>query len=453
MLKAILLDLVVAQSTYKGFKFDVSGKVYSSKGLWSSYTSYIQDEKVNLAACINDCQLNPQCTAFTYNGETCTFKDVRLDDLQLTTAGAFSYDVTGFIMDKNVGCSDNNGQISCDSYPDNSGLTNAGTSSKFQGFSMTVNQGMYYSTGCNFQQSNIVMNATVAGNESEATCRDNLKKYSGDYAYSYDTKNNFCFKYDLGLQNLTMVANSTSNCGFYLPSSQSCYDNGSNVLCSVSQSANNTGGQASSSTPIYIGVAVGAVVVVIVGVAFLYLRKKSANKSAPLPSVGTPAHSVSTGVTTPTNSPAYTNLQYYPGRGEVSNGDPNSRFIAESPASTTSTTQYMPTPNQIPGYNTDYNQKLINQPTYPNTYPSQLYVAALNPPHQAINQNYSSAQVPELPILSAGIAGNTSTPDYSYDTIQPPVLNNLPPSATTTIEASYQYEDIAPPLLNNASHQ
>ncbi|KAJ3260477.1 hypothetical protein HK103_000619 [Boothiomyces macroporosus] len=456
----LLAAVAAQQSTFGGFTFNVSGNIYTSNGIWGNYDSYISSERVTLAACISDCKFNAR---FTHNDETCTLKDVRLDEFQFTSVGAFPYDVTGFVLDKNYGCSDINGQVSCQPDPDNSALTNSGSTSNFQGFTMSVSQGMYLSTNCNFKQSSIVMNATIAGNESEKTCQSGLRKYSGQYAYSYDTKNNFCYKYDLRLQNLTMVSNSSSNCGFYLPTSKMCYDDGTNVLCSLKISnatgPNNTtssNDSSGSNTGLIVGVICGALIaVVLAGLGLVYYRKKSSPMSN---KAFTPAQSFSSGINTPPNNVQHPALQYnysaVPQNNVYQSYDRNSYVQGMSSSATTISPNYQRMSGNLSELSQHTPKIIAVESTYPQPFiQPQLY----NPPYQPsptviqqppiLNQNFIPEQVhavpSQLPILTPVGNGNRA-PDLSYS-IQPPLMNN-PPSAATPIDG--QCEDIPPPILD-----
>ncbi|KAJ3315280.1 hypothetical protein HDV04_003673 [Boothiomyces sp. JEL0838] len=419
----LLAAVAAQQSTFGGFTFNVSGNVYTSNGIWGNYDSYISSERVTLAACISDCKFNAQCTGFTYNDETCTLKDVRLDEFQFTSVGAFPYDVTGYI------------------------LTDLALY-----WTRIMGAGMYLSTNCNFKQSSIVMNATIAGNESEKTCQSGLRKYSGQYAYSYDTKNNFCYKYDLRLQNLTMVSNSSSNCGFYLPTSKMCYDDGTNVLCSLK--SNDSSG---SNTGLIVGVICGVLIaVVLAGLGLIYYRKKSSpmtNKAL------TPAQSFSSGINTPPNNVQHPTLQYnysaVPQNNVYQSYDRNSYVQGMSSSATTISPNYQRMSCNLSELSQHTPKIVAVEPTYPQPFiQPQVY----NPPYQPsttviqqppiLNQNFIPEQVhavpPQLPILTPVGNGNRA-PDLSYNSIQPPLMNN-PPSAATPIDG--QYEDIPPPLLD-----
>ncbi|KAJ3323710.1 hypothetical protein HDV06_001440 [Boothiomyces sp. JEL0866] len=457
MKKFLLASAAIAQqSTFGGYTFNVSGNVYTSNGLWASYTTHILSEKVNLAACINDCKYNTQCTGFAYNGNTCYLKDVRIDDFKLFNQGAFPYDSTGFLLDRNTGCSDNTGQVTCQDNPINSGLTNADSSSNFQGFSMSVDQGMYSSTSCNFKQMSVVMNTTVASGITEKACQAFLKLYPLQSAYNYDTKNSFCSLYDLPLQSLDMISNSSSNCGFYLPESQSCYDDGSNVSCTRGVSSNS-----GSKTGMIVGVICGVLVaVVLVGVGFYFYRKKGNANNSKSQYKTTPNQSManglnSLGAATPQNNQVPELQCYYPS--VPFDGHNRNSYVAgtHSPSATAVSPNYQRMSSNLPDFNTNTPKIVEVQPSYdsPMAQPHNLQHmnSMVQPP--ILNQTFSpmtgTLLTSELPILTSPAAPPQNHSDVLNGSIQPPILNY---TSSTSAPKEEKYENIPPPVLSNPNY-
>ncbi|KAJ3260475.1 hypothetical protein HK103_000617 [Boothiomyces macroporosus] len=73
---------------------------------------------------------------------------------------------------------------------------------------MIVDRGMYSSTNCDYQQSFLVTGMPNSG--SEGDCREFINGSNDSFAYSYDIKAQQCHLYDLQLQNLTMIRNSST---------------------------------------------------------------------------------------------------------------------------------------------------------------------------------------------------------------------------------------------------
>ncbi|KAJ3315282.1 hypothetical protein HDV04_003675 [Boothiomyces sp. JEL0838] len=114
---------------------------------------------------------------------------------------------------------------------------------------------------------------------SEGDCREFIHGSNDSFAYSYDIKAQQCYLYDLQLQNLTMIRNSSSNCGFYLPSSKTCFDDGKNVQCTAPPTNNATAVLESSSDSSKTGLIVGIVIpiiLVVLGIAgYIFYKKQN----------------------------------------------------------------------------------------------------------------------------------------------------------------------------------
>ncbi|KAJ3268357.1 hypothetical protein HDV01_003096 [Terramyces sp. JEL0728] len=263
MFLGILIGQALAQQTslFEGFTFIVSGDSYTMTNLLNSDV-YFKSENVSLNACMNDCSHTDACTVFTHNGVTCWMYQRRLDSYTFTASKGYT---TGFFQSRNPGCNDNKGLVTCDPLPNNSGLTKGGNSkSSFQGFKMNINDGLYSSTGSRLK--------TFA--RPQSMTRNVIAANTDRTAYVYDINAKFCYYYDLSLQNLRMVTNSSTNCGFFLAKSQVCYDDGTTVQCSVSSNVTSSGTPSASPASVSPGTSspnIAAIVGIVIAVAIALL--------------------------------------------------------------------------------------------------------------------------------------------------------------------------------------
>ncbi|KAJ3323711.1 hypothetical protein HDV06_001441 [Boothiomyces sp. JEL0866] len=297
----------------------------------------------------------------------------------------------------------------------------------------------------------MVMNSTLSSGVSEAACYGDLKKFTL-YAYSYDVKNKYCYQYDVRLQNLNIVTNSSSNCGFYLPSSQTCYDDGSNVFCTLH--ATNVS-QPSSNTGLIVGVTVGviAVIALIAIVLFLLFRARNRKGMQSAPGAYPPPQSASAVIATPTSvsGSSYPSLSY--DYAKVPNNDNPNRYSymtgVDSPATTavSPNLQYMDKRHSDISYMMATNDpKIVAIEPQGNNYqsmpPNNMY------PQPVINQYNSgmsqqsmmsadriqtiSSQYSAQPPVMTGNSVNYPHNGYAYSAVgsnayvQPPVIEKPP---------------------------
>ncbi|KAJ3260476.1 hypothetical protein HK103_000618 [Boothiomyces macroporosus] len=426
-------------SKWGSFLFNVTKNVYTGVGLDNS-AGFYQSKVESLNDCITDCSYNSQCTSFVFNGKTCYLQDPRIDELGLTTG--YPNQVVG----------DSNGQITCQPYPDNSALDkpgechpNLGSTSKFQGITMKVYQGMYTATNCNFQQLPTVMNSTLSSGVTEENCYADLKRFS-IYAYSYDVKNQYCYQYDIRLQDLNMITNSSSNCGFYLPASQTCYDDGTNVWCSVH--ATDTASSSSSNTGVIVGVTIGvivAVVIIIIALFFFYKKYKPQNGLEQV--AGPESAKSSPGLHTPSNESYIPNLTYdYSKVPNYDTGNRN-RFSYATGISSPASTVISPNLNYNDNRLSNISYAMANEPKIIAIDPHNIHYQSISPnpstmlPQPVIEQQQNFGS--HLPMMTSDDLRN-----HSF-TVQPPLIGQRSIQVHETVQSSATSgSNIQPPILN-----
>ncbi|KAJ3268358.1 hypothetical protein HDV01_003097 [Terramyces sp. JEL0728] len=346
--------------------------------------------------------INVACTSFMYNGVTCWMFDRRIDTYTYTSATATN--TVGFFLDKNPGCSDTNGLVTCTAYPNNSGSSKGGNSNaNFQGFTMNIQNGIYFSNNCDFNQDSITQH---------------------------------CFFYDLPLQSMSITTSTSTNCGFFLAKSTFCYDNGSSVLCpDTSTGSNSTSSNSSSSSSSNVGMIVGvtlAVVVVFVAIAifaFVFIRKRNMNAGKPLQTANSDA-------TLPGNSPMSNGLQTPVNH----SSSPGTYAYQAVPVSSQQSSVYQP-PQQQPGV---YQQQPPQEQTYGFPYqPEPLSYRPTSYSYQSETPSYHTQAYQNSPFAPFGEMNIDKPP--TIVAVQEKHLSELP--ILSSRYSQIMQEEYQPPII------